>query len=83
MGRDLPIKEDTPGEPDSLCANTTALRELGWFPTINIMDHLMQRLNMYLLAKDFFLLIFLELQGDLLSTNLMVNNNDGMMIGYI
>ena len=38
MGRDLPIKEDTPGEPDSLCANTTALRELGWFPTINIMD---------------------------------------------
>ena len=38
MGRDLPIKEDTPGEPESLCANTTALRELGWFPTINIMD---------------------------------------------
>ena len=38
MGRDLPIKEDTPGEPDSLCADTTALRELGWFPTINIMD---------------------------------------------
>ena len=40
MGRDLPIKEDTPGEPDSLCADTTALRELGWFPTINIMDDL-------------------------------------------
>ena len=38
MGRDLPIKENTPGEPDSLCADTTALRELGWFPTINIMD---------------------------------------------
>ena len=34
----LPIKEDTPGEPDSLCADTTALRNLGWFPTINIMD---------------------------------------------
>ena len=40
MGRDLPIKEDTPGEPDSLCADTTELRKLGWFPTINIMDHL-------------------------------------------
>ena len=40
MGRDLPIKEDTPGEPDSLCADTRALRQLGWYPTINIMDHL-------------------------------------------
>jgi len=40
MGRDLPIKEDTPGEPDSLCADTTELRKLGWYPTINIMDHL-------------------------------------------
>jgi len=41
MGRpNLPIKEDTPGEPDSLQADTTALRKLGWFPTINIMDHL-------------------------------------------
>ena len=38
MGRDLPIKENTPGEPDSLCADTTELRKLGWFPTINIMD---------------------------------------------
>ena len=34
----LPIKEDTPGEPDSLCADTRSLRDLGWFPTINIMD---------------------------------------------
>ena len=34
----LPIKEDTPGEPDTLCADTMPLRELGWFPTINIMD---------------------------------------------
>ena len=34
----LPIKEDTPGEPDSLCADTRNLRDLGWFPTINIMD---------------------------------------------
>ena len=34
----LPIKEDTPGEPDSLCADTRELRNLGWFPTINIMD---------------------------------------------
>jgi len=40
MGRDLPIKEDTPGEPDSLCADTRVLRQLGWYPTINIMDHL-------------------------------------------
>ena len=41
MGRpNLPVKESTPGEPDSLCADTTELRKLGWFPTINIMDHL-------------------------------------------
>ena len=40
MGRNLPIKEDTPGEPDSLCADTTDLTALGWFPTINIMDTL-------------------------------------------
>jgi len=41
MGRpNLPVKEDTPGEPDSLCADTTELRKLGWFPRINIMDHL-------------------------------------------
>ena len=39
MGRgDLPIKEDTPGEPDSLCADITQLTKLGWFPTIDIMD---------------------------------------------
>ena len=36
MGRDLPIKEDTPGEPQRLCADITALRELGWFPSIHI-----------------------------------------------
>ena len=41
MGRpNLPIRENTPGEPDSLCADTTELRKLGWFPIINIMDHL-------------------------------------------
>ena len=40
MGRNLPIKEDTPGEPDSLCADTTQLRKLGWFPTVNIMEDL-------------------------------------------
>jgi len=41
MGRpNLPVKENTPGEPDSLCADTTELRKLGWFPRINIMDHL-------------------------------------------
>ena len=39
MGRpNLPVKENTPGEPDSLCADTTELRKLGWFPIINIMD---------------------------------------------
>ena len=38
MGRDLPIKEDTPGEPDSLQADTRVLRQLGWRPTINIKD---------------------------------------------
>ncbi len=41
MGKgNLPIKKVTPGEPDHLCADTRALHELGWFPTINIMDHL-------------------------------------------
>ena len=40
MGRDLPIQRDTPGEPDTLCADTTALTKLGWFPTMNIMDTL-------------------------------------------
>jgi len=34
----LPIKEDTPGEPDSLCADITILKSLGWYPTINILD---------------------------------------------
>ena len=39
MGRgNLPINEDTPGEPDSLCADTRELYKLGWCPTINIMD---------------------------------------------
>ena len=39
MGRDLPIK-DVVGEPDSLCADTRALYNLGWCPTINIKDTL-------------------------------------------
>ena len=39
MGMDyLPIKEHTPNEPDSLCADTSALTSLGWFPTINILE---------------------------------------------
>ena len=38
MGRDLPIKEDTTGEPDSLCADTSILTKMGWSPTINILD---------------------------------------------
>ena len=39
MGRDLPIK-DVVGEPDSLCADTRDLYNLGWCPTINIKDTL-------------------------------------------
>ena len=35
---DLPIKEDTPGERDITCADTSQLRELGWIPTIDILD---------------------------------------------
>ena len=39
MGMDyLPIKEHTPNEPDELCADTTKLRELRWFPTVKILD---------------------------------------------
>ena len=38
MGMDhLPIKEHTPNEPDELCADTTKLCELGWFPTVQIL----------------------------------------------
>ena len=35
---DLPIKEETPGEPDTLCADISTLKSLGWSPTINILD---------------------------------------------
>ena len=35
---DLPVKEDTPSEPDSICADTTILTNMGWHPTINILD---------------------------------------------
>ena len=34
----LPIKEDTPGERESTCADISQLRELGWIPTIDILD---------------------------------------------
>ena len=34
----LPIKEDTPGERDVTCADVSKLIELGWTPTINILD---------------------------------------------
>ena len=37
----LPIKEDTPNEPDELCADVAPLMELGWFPTVNILDCLL------------------------------------------
>ena len=33
----LPIKEDTPNEPDELCADVRPMMELGWFPTVNIL----------------------------------------------
>ena len=37
MGRgDLPIKDDTPSEPDELCADITQLTKQGWFPTIDL-----------------------------------------------
>ena len=34
----LPIQEWTPNEPDELCADVAPLMELGWFPTVNILD---------------------------------------------
>ena len=47
MGMDyLPIKEHTPNEPDELCADTTKLRELRWFPTVNILDKSTHRLSL-------------------------------------
>ena len=35
---DLPIKEDTPGEPDSLCADTEKIRSTGWYPTYDVIE---------------------------------------------
>ena len=35
---DLPIKEDTPGEPDSLCADTEKIRSIGWYPTYDVIE---------------------------------------------
>ena len=35
---DLPIKEDTPGEPDELCAEIGALDKLGWYPTYDVIS---------------------------------------------
>jgi|TARA_Y100000004_G_scaffold192374_1_gene252785 nucleoside-diphosphate-sugar epimerase len=34
----LPIKKETPHEPDELVADTTKMREMGWFPTIDILE---------------------------------------------
>ena len=34
----LPVKEHTPGERDITCADTTALRELGWFPREKVLE---------------------------------------------
>ena len=34
----LPIKEDTPGERESTCADISQLMKLGWTPTIDILD---------------------------------------------
>ena len=35
---DLPIKEDTPGEPDELCAKMGQLDEVGWYPTYDVLS---------------------------------------------
>ena len=35
---DLPIKEDTPGEPDELCAKLGQLDKLGWYPTYDVLS---------------------------------------------
>ena len=35
---DLPIKEDTPGEPDELCAKMGQLDEVGWYPTYEVLS---------------------------------------------
>ena len=35
---DLPIKEDTPGEPVELCAKIGALDKLGWYPTYDVIS---------------------------------------------
>ena len=34
----LPIKEDTPGERETTCADISQLMELGWTPTIDILN---------------------------------------------
>jgi len=34
----LPVKENTPGERDITCADTTALRSLGWFPREKVLE---------------------------------------------
>ena len=34
----LPIKENTPGERETTCADISQLMELGWTPTISILD---------------------------------------------
>ena len=35
---DLPIKEDTPGEPDTLIADTEKIRSVGWYPTYDVIE---------------------------------------------
>ena len=35
---DLPIKEDTPGEPNELCAQIGALDQIGWYPTYDVLS---------------------------------------------
>ncbi len=34
----LPIREDTPGEADVTCADTTKLKSIGWYPTYDVID---------------------------------------------
>ena len=32
------LSKRTPNEPDELCADVRPIMELGWFPTVNILD---------------------------------------------
>ena len=44
---DLPIKEDTPGEPTTLIADTEKIRSTGWYPTIDVIDSAKEWMTQY------------------------------------